>query len=140
VTGPASAAPPDACTHRTTCLLCGAAALELAVPYPPTPIADAYLRSAEASLAEPRFALDLWLCGACGHLQLADVVTVPLLRPRLRDLRIAGAGRPLRGYAKARSAMPGSAPAAGGGDRALPSVRCRDRPASAIAEGHEVGS
>lgn len=79
MSGPPRGTAPGACTHRTSCLLCGAAALELAVPYPPTPIADAYLRSAEASLAQPRFALDLWLCGACGHLQLADVVDPRIL-------------------------------------------------------------
>ena len=55
---------PLACTHRTTCILCGAGPLELAVPYPATPIADAYLSSPEASLAQPRFPLDLWLCTA----------------------------------------------------------------------------
>lgn len=71
--------PAASCTHRTTCILCGTGSLELAVPYPATPVADAYLRSAEASLAQPRFPLDLWLCGACGHVQLAYVVDPRIL-------------------------------------------------------------
>ncbi len=61
-------------THRTTCRLCDSARVVLAVPYPPTPIADAYLGTAEASLAQASYPLDLYLCEDCGHVQLLDVV------------------------------------------------------------------
>lgn len=74
---PSATRPP--CVHRDRCLLCDAAALEVVVPYPPTPIADAYLRDAAASVAQPRYGLDLHQCRACGHVQLADVVDPELL-------------------------------------------------------------
>lgn len=71
--------PNQECRHRTTCRLCQASRLVLAVPYPPTPIADAYLDSPEAAAAQPRYPLDLYLCEACGHVQLCDVVDPDLL-------------------------------------------------------------
>lgn len=67
------------CSHRTTCRLCGGGGLAVAVPYPPTPIADAYLTSAEAAAGQPRYPLDLYLCPTCGHVQLCDVVEPTLL-------------------------------------------------------------
>ncbi|MBI3129741.1 MAG: class I SAM-dependent methyltransferase [Acidobacteria bacterium] len=71
--------PTSPVTHRTDCRLCGSSRVVLAVPYPPTPVADAYLDSAEASADQPRFPLDLYLCEACGHVQLCDVVDPEVL-------------------------------------------------------------
>jgi hypothetical protein len=65
--------------HRTSCRLCNATRLELVIPYPPTPVADAYITADR--LAEPQelFPLDLYLCLDCGHVQLCDVVNPDLL-------------------------------------------------------------
>ncbi len=60
--------------HRTTCRLCNSSRLELVVPYPPTPIADAYVSASRCEETQELFPLDLYLCTECGHVQLCDVV------------------------------------------------------------------
>lgn len=62
------------CHHRDTCRLCESAEVELAVPIAASPIADAYLPPERADESTERYPLDLYLCRACGHAQLLDVV------------------------------------------------------------------
>lgn len=65
--------------HRTTCRLCEKSQLELVIPYPPTPIADAYVPAARRDEPQELFPLDLYLCPDCGHVQLCDVINPELL-------------------------------------------------------------
>ena len=67
------------CTHRTTCVLCGSAAIELAIHYNATPIADDYVRADQLAKPQPCYPLGVWLCMDCGHAQLADIVDPKLL-------------------------------------------------------------
>lgn len=65
--------------HRDTCRLCESRDLQLAVPLAASAIADAYLPAAQAASSRSRYPLDLYLCDACGHVQLLDVVNPNLL-------------------------------------------------------------
>lgn len=65
--------------RRTTCRLCSSSRLELVVPITPTPMADAYVPEDRRSEPQECFPLDLYQCGACGHVQLLDVVDPELL-------------------------------------------------------------
>ncbi len=63
--------------RRTTCRLCDSGDLDLVLSLPPTPPETAYGngKSLEATGGrDDHHALDLVLCAACGHVQLADVV------------------------------------------------------------------
>lgn len=65
--------------HRETCRLCNSSHVELAVPMEPTPIADAYIPKDKLGEKQDAFPLDLYLCRACGHVQLLDVVNPEIL-------------------------------------------------------------
>lgn len=60
--------------HRSTCRLCDSSNITLAVPYPATPIADAYVSAQELYKEQQLYPLDLYLCLDCGHVQLCDVL------------------------------------------------------------------
>lgn len=64
---------------RDRCRLCDRPEVELAVPMRPTPIADAYVPPTEANRPQPLYPLDLYLCRACGHVQLLDIIDPELL-------------------------------------------------------------
>ena len=61
-------------THRSACILCDSGQVEIAVPIKASPIADAYISADMKAEPQPLFPLDLYLCRACGHVQLMDVV------------------------------------------------------------------
>jgi len=65
--------------HRDNCRLCASHDLELVVPLGPTPIADDYVPASRLNEKQPTFPLDLYLCRACGHIQLLDVVDPNIL-------------------------------------------------------------
>lgn len=65
------------CRRRTDCRLCSSSRLELAVPYPATPVADDY--AADGSAGADSYPLDLYLCTDCGHVQLCNVVDPEIL-------------------------------------------------------------
>ncbi len=65
--------------HRDNCRLCESRDVQLAVPLAASAIADAYLPPAQAESSRTRYPLDLYLCDACGHVQLLDVVNPNLL-------------------------------------------------------------
>lgn len=60
--------------HRSTCRLCNSANVDLAVKLEPIPLAEAYSDSSEEGKSVPRFPVDLYMCGDCGHVQQLDVV------------------------------------------------------------------
>jgi len=60
--------------RRTACRVCGSADLEPILSLGPTPLANAFLRSADEFRTEPQFPLDLYFCASCSLLQLLDVV------------------------------------------------------------------
>ncbi|HWX22497.1 MAG TPA: class I SAM-dependent methyltransferase [Candidatus Binatia bacterium] len=60
--------------RRSDCRLCHGTELDLVLKLTPTPLADAYIPSAQAQQPQPVFPLDLFLCRRCGFAQLLDVV------------------------------------------------------------------
>ncbi|MBI5799770.1 MAG: class I SAM-dependent methyltransferase [Verrucomicrobia bacterium] len=67
------------CFRRTTCRLCESAELDLALQLQPMPIADGFVPAALKDEPQESFPLDLFLCRACGHAQLLDVVDPEIL-------------------------------------------------------------
>jgi SAM-dependent methyltransferase len=65
--------------HRTNCRLCDSAELELVMPLAPSPIADGYVTADELGTPQTLYPLDVYLCRACGHVQLLDVVDPEVL-------------------------------------------------------------
>lgn len=63
-----------ACHRRTTCRLCGGTQHERILQLAPSPIADAYIPASRLGCAQPSYPMDLFLCTACGHAQLLDVI------------------------------------------------------------------
>jgi SAM-dependent methyltransferase len=60
--------------RRDDCRLCGSRDLTQVLSLCPTPPANAFVDTDRRGQPQPEFPLDLWLCGACGHVQLRDVV------------------------------------------------------------------
>ncbi len=67
------------CRRRDDCRLCGSTQLELVVPITPTPVADAYVPKEKLHEVQECFPLDMYLCRACGEVQLRDVVDPKIL-------------------------------------------------------------
>ena len=67
------------CYHRTTCRLCESADVELVLKLTPCPPVDAYIPGSRLHEKQEAFPMDLYLCKACGHGQLLDVVSPKLL-------------------------------------------------------------
>lgn len=67
------------CYHRKTCRLCESPQVELVVKMTPCPPVDAFITAAQLTDPQPAFPMDLYLCHACGHGQLLDVVSPKLL-------------------------------------------------------------
>jgi SAM-dependent methyltransferase len=65
--------------HRDTCRLCASQDLTKVLTIPATPPANAFVAAAQLNQPQQIFPLDLWYCGACGHLQLLDVVDPAVL-------------------------------------------------------------
>src|ERR1039458_2811749 len=66
-------------TQRRTCRLCDSPKLDLAVPIKPSPVADAYVPADRLAEKQELYALDLYLCADCGHVQLLEVVAPEIL-------------------------------------------------------------
>lgn len=62
------------CRRRSTCRLCGATKLGKALSLAPIPLANDFVDAGALSREQPRFPLDVFLCEACGHVQLLDVI------------------------------------------------------------------
>ena len=65
--------------HRPDCRLCGSREVELVLHLKPSPPVDAYVPASEKDAPQESFPLDAYLCRACGHVQLLDVVKPELL-------------------------------------------------------------
>ncbi len=65
--------------RRNTCRLCNGRDLELVLQLTPTPPVDAYVSADQLDEAQETFPLDVFLCHACGHVQLLDVVSPEVL-------------------------------------------------------------
>lgn len=61
-------------SRRTTCRLCESPDNECVLSLEPSALAEWYLPPERAHEAAERFPLDLFLCRACGHVQLSDVI------------------------------------------------------------------
>ncbi len=61
-------------SRRHCCRLCDATEFYLALSLSPTPLADAYVSREHLHESQPLYPLDLYLCRACGHVQLLDIV------------------------------------------------------------------
>lgn len=59
---------------RTTCRVCGANEFESILSLGPTPLANAFLESADQFADEASYPLDLYFCADCSLFQLLDVV------------------------------------------------------------------
>jgi SAM-dependent methyltransferase len=64
---------------RTNCRLCGHNELDLVLPLRPSAIADAFVPKEKLAEPQPAYPLDLYLCRACGHAQLLDVLDPRIL-------------------------------------------------------------
>ena len=60
--------------RRDTCRLCGSRDLSPALSLTPTPLADSYIPADHLDETQPAYPLDLYLCDACGFLQMLDVI------------------------------------------------------------------
>ncbi len=67
------------CRHRGTCRLCGATKLGKALSLAPIPLANDFVGAEALSREQPRFPLDVFLCEACGHVPLLDVLDSKVL-------------------------------------------------------------
>jgi hypothetical protein len=65
--------------HRTTCRLCESPQVERVLKLAACPPVDAYIPASRLSETQELFPMDLYLCHACGHGQLLDVVNPRLL-------------------------------------------------------------
>lgn len=65
--------------RRTACRLCGHPSLDLAVEVVPTPPANNLVSADHLDQEEDRYPLDVYVCRACGHAQLLDIVDPTLL-------------------------------------------------------------
>lgn len=61
-------------THRITCRLCGSPDLHRVVDLDPIPLSEHYSTDAAAAAELPRFPIDVYMCGHCGHVQQLDVI------------------------------------------------------------------
>jgi len=68
-----------AVTRRNRCRLCGHLHLELVLPIAASPIGDAYVPRDRLHEPQDTYPLDLYLCGACGHVQNIDIVDPRIL-------------------------------------------------------------
>lgn len=60
--------------RRPDCRLCRSRDLELVLTLAPAPLVDAYVPPDRAGAEQASYPLDLFLCSACGHAQLLDVI------------------------------------------------------------------
>lgn len=65
--------------RRPTCRLCNSPDVGLVLALRPTPPVDAFVKPDRLSEPQPSYPLDLFLCHACGHAQLLDVVSPQIL-------------------------------------------------------------
>ena len=65
--------------RRKTCRLCESPEVQLVLKLTACPPVDAFVPASQLNKPQQKFPLDLFLCRACGHAQLLDVVSPKLL-------------------------------------------------------------
>ena len=60
--------------HRDNCRLCLSKNVHRVVELAPIPLAEKYSTSTEEACQVEKFPVDLYLCSACGHVQVLDVI------------------------------------------------------------------
>ena len=66
-------------TKRSTCRLCASKSVKIIYAMPLCPPVDNYRFKNEPEINLPPFPMDLYMCEACGHAQLMDIVTPEIL-------------------------------------------------------------
>ena len=61
-------------SRRRTCRLCDSNNVELVVKLEPIPLSENYATDRGAAMRAPRFPVDVYMCGDCGHVQQLDVI------------------------------------------------------------------
>jgi SAM-dependent methyltransferase len=61
-------------TKRQTCRLCGSNNVERVVELSPIPLSENYSFDRSAAAKAPRYPVDAYMCGDCGHVQQMDII------------------------------------------------------------------
>ena len=65
---------PATVSHRDTCRLCDSKNVELVVDLKPIPLSENYSTDRNVAANAPRYPVDVYMCGDCGHVQHLDVI------------------------------------------------------------------
>lgn len=69
----------DAVRRRHECRLCGSPKVELVVKLEPIPLSENYSTDRALAAGKPRYPVDVYMCGECGHVQHLDVIDPAVL-------------------------------------------------------------
>lgn len=69
----------DPVSHRDTCRLCGSRHVERVVSLKPIPLSENYSTDRNVAANKPRYPVDVYMCGDCGHVQHLDVINPEVL-------------------------------------------------------------
>lgn len=61
-------------SHRDNCRLCHSKNVELVIALKPIPLSEGYTLDPETARQAPRYPVDVYMCGDCGHVQHLDVI------------------------------------------------------------------
>ncbi|WP_316167245.1 MULTISPECIES: class I SAM-dependent methyltransferase [unclassified Bradyrhizobium] len=61
-------------TRRQTCRLCGSRNVERVVELSPIPLSENYSYDRAMAASAPRYPVDVFMCGDCGHVQQVDII------------------------------------------------------------------
>ncbi|WP_316207216.1 MULTISPECIES: class I SAM-dependent methyltransferase [unclassified Bradyrhizobium] len=61
-------------TRRQTCRLCGSRNVERVVELSPIPLSENYSYDQAVAAKAPRYPVDVFMCGDCGHVQQVDII------------------------------------------------------------------
>jgi SAM-dependent methyltransferase len=65
---------PATVSHRDTCRLCDSKNVERVVDLKPIPLSENYSTDRNVAANAPRYPVDVYMCGDCGHVQHLDVI------------------------------------------------------------------
>jgi SAM-dependent methyltransferase len=65
---------PATVSHRQTCRLCDSKNVERVVSLQPIPLSENYSTDRNLAANAPRYPVDVYMCGGCGHVQHLDVI------------------------------------------------------------------
>ena len=61
-------------TRRQTCRLCDSKNVERVVELDPIPLSENYSHDQDVAANAPRYPVDVFMCGDCGHVQQVDII------------------------------------------------------------------